>query len=408
MFGSIDPHSMPRTVDGAITMNPLERVSANTMRASFLVAPETIETRECPAPIPTDGEVVVRVECALTCGTDLKAFRRGHPFIPMPGPFGHQYCGRIHAVGAGVEGFEPGMPILGVHSAPCRACAACQRKRYSLCDNLSEQMALGAFAQFLRVPSRVVEQNLMPRPRTISAIHGAFLEPISCIVHALSTVRWSHVDRVLVLGLGSMGQLFCQLLPRFTRGSVVAAGKNARRLALARGYDLELVIDASNEDWWEANRANTEGFDLVIECTGKPEGWSTACAVAGPGGQVLLFGGLATGISHSVDAYRLHYQELAIWGSFHFGPPDVRIAADFLRDTDLRLTDLISGTIGLEELESGLARMASGDAIKYAVDPWSPVNGTEDAAYQRAVPRDWERYAADPVGLAPSQECSRP
>ncbi|GMQ89825.1 MAG: alcohol dehydrogenase catalytic domain-containing protein [Gammaproteobacteria bacterium] len=338
---------------------------AKTMRTAYLLKPKTIEIREVADPAPRDGELVIRVERALTCGTDLKAYQRGHPLIPMPGPFGHQYAGTVHTAGAGVQGFEPGQPVWGVHSAPCGACVQCARGRYSLCPRLAEDMAFGAFAQYLRLPARVVGKNLLPRPAGMPLERAAFLEPVSCIVHALERIDWHGVDRVLVLGLGSMGLLFCQVLPRFSHASVVAAGRNPQRLAIARGYGLERVLDARQEPLDDA------GFDCVIECTGREQGWRVAFDAALPGGQVLFFGGLPRGTQFSVDTYKVHYGELRLLGAFHLGPPDVRRAAELLEHGELHVGDLISGEIGLGGLDAALRQMEAGAGIKYALDPWS-------------------------------------
>ncbi len=339
------------------------------MRAAYLLEPRRIEVREVPQPRPQAGEVVVRVERALTCGTDLKAWRRGHPLIRMPGPFGHQYAGAVSAVGEGVQDFKPGMPVWGVHSAPCGRCRQCLRAYYSLCPRLQEELAFGAFAEFLLLPRRVVEYNLLPRPTRVSPRHGAFLEPVSCVIHALERIDWRGVDRVLVLGLGSMGLLFCQLLPRYTDASIVAIGRQRERLALARGYGLELVLDA-DAGIPEEQLAQAGGFDCVIECTGQPAGWSSALAAVLPGGQVLFFGGLPKGTALEVDSFRLHYQELRLLGTFHFGPPDVRRAAHMLEHHELQVDDLLSGELGLTDLERALQQMEAGTGIKYAIDPW--------------------------------------
>ncbi|MBI3463056.1 MAG: alcohol dehydrogenase catalytic domain-containing protein [Planctomycetes bacterium] len=387
------------------------------MQAAFLVQPGRLEIREVPDPQPEAGEIVVRVECALTGGTDLKAYRRGHPWIPMPGPFGHQWAGSVHRVGQGVKGFEPGMSLLGVHSAPCMQCRPCSRKRYSLCDRLGEQMVLGAFAQYLKIPPRVVRQNLLRRPTGMTATRAAFLEPLSCVVHAMRLVQWREVHRVLILGLGSMGLLFARLLPKFTSAPIVGVGRGAERLALARQSRLEVVLDASEFEARllrrtgscdAAQRPNStgglearfarpqppaaqapetaraaglpapaddagklSGFDCVIECTGRPEGWQSAFEAADPGAQVLLFGGLAKGTRIEIDTYRMHYEQLRLLGSFHFGPPDVRAAAELLESKELVVEDLVSGQVGLAGLEQALQWMGERKGIKYAVDPWT-------------------------------------
>jgi L-iditol 2-dehydrogenase len=299
----------------------------------------------------------------------------------MPGPFGHQYAGTVSAVGEKVRAFEPGVSVWGVQSAPCGECAHCRKQRYSLCPRLQDELAFGAFAQYFRLPARVVAQNLLIRPSGVSARHGAFLEPVSCVVHAIERVDWRGVDRVLVLGLGSMGLLFCQLLARTTNASVVAMGRNATRVAIARGYGLEQVVDIS-DGALSAYLSQTGRFDCVIEATGQVSGWRAALEAVHGGGQALFFGGLPKGAVLEVDSFQLHYQETRLLGSFHFGPPDVRRAAQLLEQGALQVDDLISGASDLEGLENALRQMEAGKAIKYAIDPWAstglPFTDTRD------------------------------
>jgi len=338
------------------------------MRAAYLVEPGKIEVREVDRPAIGAGEILVKVECALTCGTDLKAYRRGHPFIPMPGRFGHQYTGTVAELGKDVEDLEVGMPILGVHSGPCGECRACKTSHFNLCERLTEQLVIGAFAEYFRITPRVVQANVFPRPNKMTALRAAFLEPMSCVVHTLRIMDFRGVDRVLVLGLGSMGLLFLQALPFFTGASRVGAGRRAQRIALAKSYGLEEVADVekqSVEDWI----AGSGGFDCVIECTGRPEGWQQAIDAVRPGGQVMLFGGLPKGTTFPIDTYKLHYEELKVLGSFHFAPEDVRAAADLLSDSRMRLEEMIEATRPLEGLEQCLVDMAEGRGIKYAITP---------------------------------------
>lgn len=339
------------------------------MRAAHLIEPGTIDIRTVPDPVAGPGEVIVQIDRALTCGTDLKAFRRGHPFIPMPGPFGHQYAGTVASVGTGVPNLEKEMPLWGVHSAPCGECRSCAARRFNLCLRLGEDMAIGAFTQFLRIPARVVKHNVFPRPPGMSPDYAAFLEPVSCVVHGLELVHWTGVERVMVLGLGAMGLLFTRLLPRYTDARVVGAGRNQRRLALARAGGLEQVIDAGAAPLAE-QLSQADGFDCVIECTGRLDGWKTAFDVVRPGGEVLFFGGLPRGSTFDVDTYRLHYQETRLLGCFHFSPEDVRRAAELLESGEPDLGDLLTDEVPLEGLEKALLDMESGVGIKYAINPW--------------------------------------
>lgn len=347
----------------------LSEIPCRVQRSAFLMEPRRVEVRPAPVPVPAAGQVLVRIERALMGGTDRKAFLRGHPMVPMPGPFGHRYAGSVAAVGPGGPRLEPGQPIMGVHSAPCQECSLCHRGRQHLCRHVMREKVLGAFGQYLCIPAHVARQNLFPRPRTISAEQAAMLEPVACVVHALEMLNWSGVDSVLVLGLGTMGLLFAQLLPRYTRATLVGAGRHAERVALARRWGLSPVYDLTHAPL--AEHANGDQYDVVIECTGKLDGWNEAFDNTAPGGQVLLFGGLPKGTVFPVDSFRTHYEEVTVRGSFHFSPRDVALAREQLLDRAIDTTGLITATAPLDDMQQTLERLAAGQGIQYAVDPWA-------------------------------------
>jgi L-iditol 2-dehydrogenase len=337
--------------------------------AAFLVAPERVELRRVPVPRPGPGEVLLRIEHALAGGTDRKAFVRGHPQIPMPGPFGHRYAGTVAALGTGAAPFEVGQPVMGVHSAPCLDCDLCRKGRWHLCPHVMREKVLGAFGQYLCVPAAVARQNLFARPGWLGSDHAALLEPLACVIHGMEMIDWRGVDRVLVLGLGSIGLLFAQLLPHYTKATGAGAGRRGGRLELARCFGLSPVWDVGKVPLAEQLPA-AERFDCVIECTGRLDGWREAFERTAPGGQVLLFGGLPRGTSFAVDSYRLHYEEVRVLGSFHFSPADVARAREYLLSGDLELDPLISGCLPLAQLPEAMRRLQAGEGIQYAIDPW--------------------------------------
>jgi len=345
-------------------------VLATEQLQAWLMAPGQVELRQVPVSRPARGQVLIRIERALAGGTDRKAFVRGHPQIPMPGPFGHRYAGVVAALGNGVSAFQPEQPIMGVHSAPCLACDLCRQQRWNLCPHVMREKVLGTFGQFLCLPEAVVRQNLFPRPSTLSAEHATLLEPLSCVLHGLELLDWRGVERVLVLGLASMGLLFAQALPAYTSAQRSGVGRHSEGLELARGFGLDPVWNVKETP--QAERMRDAGrFDCVIECTGQLEGWRNALAAAAPGGQVLLFGGLPRGVEFPLDSFRLHYEELRVLGSFHFSPRDVAKARDLLLDRRLQLDRLITATVPLGELPEALTKLKDGVGNQYAIDPWA-------------------------------------
>jgi L-iditol 2-dehydrogenase len=363
------PDPVPAMIDILNTTGTALSSRSAVQRCAFLVQPGVVEVRTVSVPRPGPGQVLVRIERALAGGTDRKAFLRGHPQIPMPGPFGHRYAGTVAARGAGAPPFEIGQPIMGVHSAPCLSCPLCLKGRDHLCPHVMQEKVLGAFGQYLCIPANVARQNLFARPDRIDAEQAAFLEPLACVVHALELLDWRGVERVLILGLGAMGLLFSHLLPRYTAAQCVGAGRRASRLELARKFGLDPVLDIGTitlAEQWPAS----EQFDVVIECTGRLEGWQEAFARTAPGGQVLLFGGLPRDMVFPADSYRVHYEEVRILGSFHFAPRDVAIARDHLLEGGLDCDALISGRLPLERIGDAMHALQRGDGIQYAIDPW--------------------------------------
>jgi L-iditol 2-dehydrogenase len=343
-------------------------ISGDEQLCAYLLEPGRIELRKVPIPKPGPGQVLVRVERALVGGTDRKAFERGHPQIPMPGPFGHRYAGVVAALGRDAPDLQIGQPIMGVHSAPCLTCSLCRKELWQLCPNVMKEKVLGAFAQYLCIPAPVARQNLFPRPPTLSAGQAALLEPLACVVHGLELIDWTGVDRVLVLGLGVMGLLFSQLLSNYTPAQSSGSGRRAARVELARRFGLAPVWDVT-EAPLARQLPSAERFDCVIECTGRLEGWQEAFDRTAPGGQVLLFGGLPRGTAFPCDSYRLHYEEIKALGSFHFTPRDVEKARRYLLSDELELDRLLSGCLPLTHLGEALHRLQRGQGLQYEIDP---------------------------------------
>jgi L-iditol 2-dehydrogenase len=338
-------------------------------QCAYLMQPERVEVRRVPVPQPGPGQVLLRIDHALAGGTDRKAFARGHPQIPMPGPFGHRYAGTVAALGPDAPSFAVGQPVMGVHSAPCLGCDLCRKGRQHLCPDVMREKVLGAFAQYLCVPAAVARQNLFERPGWLGSEQATLLEPLACVVHGLALLDWRGVERVLVLGLGSIGLLFAQLLPRYTKAARAGAGRRAARLELARCFGLGPVWDVGVAPLAEQLPA-VERFDCVIECTGRLDGWREAFERTASGGQVLFFGGLPRGTVLPADSYRLHYEEVRVLGSFHFAPRDVAEAREHLLSGDLELDPLISGCLPLAQLPEAMRRLHAGEGLQYAIDPW--------------------------------------
>lgn len=330
------------------------------MRALFLNGPGQLEVVERDLGLPGPGELLLRVEAATTCGTDLKAWRRGHPQIPMPGPFGHEWAGIVVAAGEGAK-FKAGDAVMGVHSAPCGHCLWCTRGQENLCESIMATKVLGSYAQMLKVPQRIADVNVYPKPRELPFAEAAMIEPLACAVQGVLELKkggawFGEGSRALVIGPGAIGLMFVALLRR-EGVNVDLAGRNKERLAVGERLGAHVLsLDDARTD-----------YDIVIEATGQVEIWERSVDFSRRGGYVMLFGGPPGGTRASFDTHRLHYDQITLLSPFHFGTAAVRGAAEAL--PGLGLHELLSGDRTLDEMDATFKDLDEGKGVKYVIRP---------------------------------------
>lgn len=340
------------------------------MRAAILVAPRRVELQDVDRPKPGPGAIVVRVRAALTDGTDLKAYRRGHPQMPMPTRFGHEFSGDVVAIGEGVTAFAVGDAVMSVHSAPCGRCYWCQSGEEELCESVMLTKILGAYAEYVEIPAHIVERNCYRKPEHLSYGAAAFLEPLACVVHSLDFLGAKAGSIVAVLGDGGFGLLHALLLK--LRGAVpLLVGRRADRLALAKQLGFDWIFDRRGGDplAWIRERTHGRGADAAVECTGSEEVWENAPSYVRRGGTVSFFGGLPPTARVSFLASRLHYDEVRLISPFHFTTAAVRMAYDILASGKLDVLSLISQTFALEDIAAAFMRLDGGEGVKFAIEP---------------------------------------
>jgi L-iditol 2-dehydrogenase len=330
-----------------------------------------IEIRDIDPPSAGPGDVVVRIGAALTCGTDLKAYRRGHPLMPMPTVFGHEFAGTIAAAGRDVTAFSVGDAVMSVHTAPCGACFYCRRGLENLCPHTMDTKVLGAYAEYIRIPEAVVKRNMYPKPPGLSYREAAMLEPLACVVYGIEQAGVRPGDTAVVVGAGAIGLLHVMALKAMGVERVVVSGHRPYRLHLARQVGADVAIDSQQEPPVERVLEATGGYGagVVFECTGQPAVWEEAAAMACRGGTVVLFGGCPRGTTVTYDTARLHYDQLTLKGVFHFTPEAVHRAYTLLAEGRLDVSPLITGDRPLDDLPAVFRDLATGDCIKYAIIP---------------------------------------
>lgn len=349
---------------------PLAKPRQGYMWSQHLDEPGRIRLCEVPIPDVGDGDILVGIRTALTCGTDLKTYRRGHPLIPTPCAFGHEFSGDVVCVGANVTRFKVGDRLASVHTAPCGSCSNCARGYENLCKTLVQSMVLGAYAQFIKLPPAIHEINSFVMPPQMTYDEAALLEPLACVVHGMSKLNISAGSKAVVIGAGPIGLLFVQTL--MAAGvEVLVLARRAMRLAAARDLGAAVVVDVEINDARAAvlDWTDQDGADIIVECTGRPEVWSRTTEIVCSGGEIMLFGGCPKDTRVPFDAYKIHYGEVTLHGAFHFRPADVRVAFELIESGAISSHTLITRTIHLQDLQEGIDSLIAGEAIKLAVKP---------------------------------------
>jgi L-iditol 2-dehydrogenase len=345
-----------------------------TMRGVYFLEPGKLEMREVPIPQPGPGEVVIKVESATTCGTDLKAWRRGHKLFKPPMPFGHEYAGVISAVGAGITRFKEGDPVTGTNAAPCNECFYCKRGRQQLCIHLEGRFNFGSYAEYHRIPDYIVAQNLFYVPSHLPFTEASFVEPLGCAVLCAINADVRLGDTVAIIGVGAQGLMQIQLVKALGASRVIAIGRSPGRLEKAKQVGADVIFSSNDGDPVAFVKEQTSGYgaDVVIEAAGSADTWQQAVMMARNGATVMQFSGLPGGTQVSFDATKLHYGEITMKGIFHMNPRAAEIAMQMLVTGQVTVKPILDGTVPLSQVEDALQRMQRSEVIKLAVVPSLP------------------------------------
>src|SRR5262249_12502160 len=262
------------------------------MMAAVLYGKENLQVEPVAVPRIEKGDILVRVKVALTCGTDVKVFQRGYHarMIVPPAVFGHELAGDVVAVGEDVRKFSAGQRVVAANSAPCEACFFCRRGLENLCEDLLFNN--GAYAEYIRIPSRIVERNTYEIPPHVSYQDAALVEPLACVLRGLEESGIRKGDTIAIIGLGPIGLMFVRLAKVYG-ARVIAIGRRQTQLDRAQAMGAEeLICTADIPEPAARVRQLTRGrgVDIAIEAVGNPETWHWAVDMVRRGGTVNFFG----------------------------------------------------------------------------------------------------------------------
>ena len=343
------------------------------MNAIQFYEPENIKYEQVEIKEPKADEVQVKIMATLTCGTDVKTYRRGHPLLikKVPSGFGHEFSGVITKIGKNVVGFNIGDKVVAANSAPCGECFFCKKGDYNLCENL--EFLNGAYAEYINIPKAIVKRNLLKLPDNVSFEEAAFAEPLANVLHGIDKTDIKAGQSVGVIGIGPIGLLFVKMA-KLKGARVIAAGRNPLKLKMAKSFgNADEVVDLSKyknpEKIFQNFSEGKKGLDVAIECVGLPEIWEDMFRYTRRGGVIHLFGGCKSGTKIEIDTKRLHYDQIKVLSIFHHTPKYFRQALKLISENKIPVKELITTTMPLAQTEEALKMQSEGKAIKVLIQP---------------------------------------
>ena len=342
------------------------------MKAAMLYGVNDLRIEDAEIPKVETGEVLVRVKAATTCGTDLKIFHRGYveKVIKLPTIFGHEWAGEVVEVADNLDWPVKGMRVRAGNSAPCLHCAMCQKGKYNLCENMI--WLWGAYAEYIKVPARMVLVNMQEIPPHVSFEEAAITEPLACVLHGAEEAGVKLGDSVAIIGAGPIGLLHLLAAKKMGAEKVVVIDLVDERLNCALKLGADAVINSGNESPVERVKQLTNGYgvDIAIEAIGLPVTWEQALKLVRKGGTVLEFGGCPPGTDIRVNAELLHYGEITVLGAFHTTPLHFHKALNLISSRTIDVRPLVTRKVKLEEIRQAFELLSTSKTeIKIAVNP---------------------------------------
>lgn len=341
---------------------PVPRVPAS-MRAAVLVAPREIRVEERPVPVPAAGEVLVRIGSVGVCGSDVHYYEHGRigpHVVEEPLVLGHEAGGRVAAVGDGVPASRVGERVSLEPGIPCAQCRQCRAGRYNLCPDVrffATPPVDGAFCDYVAVPADFAHAV----PDSVSDDAAGLLEPLSVALWAHHKAGTGAGSSVLVSGTGPIGLLVVTVARALGATSVVASDVDPRRRDLAKRYGATHLVDPRADDALDGVEV-----DAFVDCSGAEAAVLAGLRVVRPAGSAVLVGMGADELSLPVSL--VQNRELRLTGTFryaHTWPTAIALAASGAVDLD----GLVTGVVGLDDVESALAPDPGAGHLKLVVRP---------------------------------------
>jgi D-arabinitol dehydrogenase (NADP+) len=318
------------------------------MKSIQIFQPNQLSLIETPVPQPEANEVLIRVQVSGICGTDIHIFRGeymgSYPTIP-----GHEFAGLVEQVGGAVTRYHVGDRVAVEPNIACNNCINCLNNRQNFCLNWTAVGVArpGGMSQYVLAP-----ENAVFSIGDLPFEQGAFVEPLSCVLHGSERARIRMGDRVALLGAGPIGLLLLQVVRLQGAADITAVERQPARAEIAAAFGADRVLT-------DLGDLEADAYDVVIDATGHIPLMSRAIDFARPGGTVLLFGVPPAGKKVEMEAFQIFHKGLTILSSFTSVRNSYQAVA-LLRSGQVNVAGLISHRLPLEDYQHGIELIEQG------------------------------------------------
>ena len=339
------------------------------MRVAMYYKNNDVRLEEIPVPKIGSGELLVKVFASGICGSDVLEWYR---VKTAPRVLGHEIAGEIVEAGDGVKNYKVGDRVFVSHHVPCNTCKYCLKGQHTACYTLhTTNFDPGGFSEFLRVPQINVDRGVFVLPKNVSYDEGSFIEPLACVARGQRLAGIKPGQSVLVIGSGISGLLHIQMAKSVGAGRIIAVDINGFRLKAAKQFGANVVLHGEEDIPAKIKEVNNGGLvDHVILCTAAVPAISQALKSVDRGGVVLFFAAPESGINIPLPINEFWRNGITLMPTYGAAPVDIEMAIELIRHKRVRLMDMITHRLRLEETEKGfqLVEAAQG-SIKVIIEP---------------------------------------
>lgn len=345
------------------------------MKAVILNGPNSFETKEIDKPTINNKEILLKMEKAAICGTDIRILEgKKTKDVRYPSVIGHEIAGIITEVGDEVDGFKIGDRVAVAPVIPCGYCSSCLSGRENACVN---RTALGyqydgGFQEYVRIPEDSIRVgNVIKLPEHVSYTAGALIEPLSCCIRGMINAGTKFNDTVLIIGAGPIGLMHLQLSIAAGASKVFISEPNEYRRKKALELGATRCINPVEEDLQGIifEETNNAGVDVIMVAIGVPSLVNSTLKLAKKGGSVCLFAGFAGTGESTIEVNTIHYNELFVSGSTAYRRSDYLAAAEMVFSGKIKVDEIATHFFSLDDFKEAYEVNKSGEGLKIIVQP---------------------------------------